>query len=408
MRSSNIPPNVAEQWLRDVLLVLFKQRFLTRPDIIEATGLNSASVSQALRCLLDCGVIVKAGEQQSNGGRKREILKLNGDAAYLLAIDLAGTGIRFALSNLAGDIRYRWEEGFEVGRSLEVGKLRSGVDRVLRNLRARQMDRVLAVGISYPGVMDSSGRVTAVNLGWDKFPFLVEIEKAFDIPVFAQTVGHICVEAEQRLGQAPAQSNWLLVIDEKGIGLGICVAGEVLDELAGELGHCTIDVTAEDRCNCGKRGCLESIASGPNIVRQYLARAESLDDRTLRAADVFARARQGDEAALAVLDRAGRALGLGLSHAVNLLAPELIIFGGDMINGEDVLLPIIKDELFRNALPDLVQDLKLTVSGLGLDIRLKGAAAYAFRQSLYHPQLLEKICDSAILKSSESPMLVQT
>jgi predicted NBD/HSP70 family sugar kinase len=375
---------------------------------MQATGLNAASVSQALRYLLDRRVILKAGEQKSNGGRKREVLKLNDDTGYLLAIDLEGSRIRFGLSNFVGDIRYRWEERFEVGRRLEIDTLRRGSDRVLRNLTARQVERVLAVGISYPGVMDSSGRVTAVNLGWDKFPFRVEIEKAFDIPVFSQTVGHICVEAEQRLGQVPAQGNWLFVIDENGIGIGTCVTGEVRDELSGELGHCTIDAGASDQCNCGKRGCLESIASGPNIVRQYLARAGSADNHGAprRAADVFARARRGDEAARAVVDRAGRALGLGLSHAVNLLAPERIIFGGDIISGEDLLLPIVKDELFRHALPELVRDLKLTVSGLGLDIRLKGAAAYAFRQSVFHPRLLQNICDAAVFEPVEPATLV--
>ena len=121
---------------------------------------------------------------------------------------------------------------------------------------------------------------------------------------------------------------------------------------------------------------------------------------------MFARARRGDEAARAVVDRAGRALGLGLSHAVNLLAPECIIFGGDIISGEDLLLPIVKDELFRRALPELVRDLKLTVSGLGLDIRLKGAAAYAFRQSVFHPGLLQNICDAAVFEPAEPATLV--
>lgn len=387
--------------MRNILLVLFKERFLTRADLVRATGLNSASVSQALRYLMDRGVILRAGEQQNNGGRKREVLKLNGDAGYLLAIDLEGTCIRFGLSNLVGDIRHRWEEAFKIGEELEVSKLSVGVDRVLRNLTPSQAGRVLAVGISYPGIMDPAGRLTAVNLGWDRFPFLTEIRKAFNIPVFAQTVGHICVEAEQGLGQGPAKGTWLFVIDENGIGLGVCMDGQIHDEVAGELGHCTVDATAQDLCKCGKKGCLESVASGPSIVRQYLDRKHLTGDQDLafRAIDVFARAREGDKIALKVLDRAGRALGLSLSHAVNLLAPELIVFGGDVISGEDLLLPIIKDELARHALPDLVRDLRLTVSGLGLDIRLKGAAAFAFRQSLLDDDLLESLCSSATFES---------
>jgi len=152
---------IADQWLRDILLVLYQRRHVTRAEIIQDTGLNPASVSHALRFLLDHGTVLKVGDLESEGGRKPEVLNLNPEAAYFVAIDLEGQRIRFALMNLAGDLRYRWEEDLEWGEPLDVNKLFIGIAKLLRNLDARQHGRVLAAGVSYPGLLDTQGRLTA-------------------------------------------------------------------------------------------------------------------------------------------------------------------------------------------------------------------------------------------------------
>ena len=91
------------------------------------------------------------------------------------------------------------------------------------------------------------------------------------------------------------------------------------------------------------------------------------------------------------LRRAGQALGLALSHAVGLLNPEVIILGGDLIAGEDLLLPVIQEELERRTLPLSMKALQIRVSSLGLDIRLRGAALLAFRSVLQDLALLKSL-----------------
>ena len=111
---------------------------------------------------------------------------------------------------------------------------------------------------------------------------------------------------------------------------------------------------------------------------------------------MFEKARQQDPIARAVLERAGRMLGLALSHAIALLNPEIVILGGDIISAEDVLLPIIRDEIENRTLPLSRQGVKITVSRLGLDVRLKGAASLAFREMLEDPTHLRRVCASAL------------
>jgi N-acetylglucosamine repressor len=395
---------ISDQWLRDILRTLYQQRTATRADIVDATGLNAGSVSLALQVLLRSGTILKVGELESNGGRRREVVTLNQDAAYFIGVDLESHRIRFALASFGGDVRYRWEEDLEPRDSLDIDKLFDGIERVASTLNVQERSRLLAVGISYPGLLDQQGRLTAVNLGWRQFRVIAELEKVgrtrgFEgLPIFLEPDRHSCVLVEQWLGRAQHHRNGAYVSCDRGIGIGLFLDGKVVEgwrDMAGELGHLTIDPDAGDLCNCGKRGCLEAIATSDNIVRQYLEKTDRSAPRT-RFADVLERARKNEEAAVVVLRRAARAWGLALSHVVNLLNPEIIILGGDLVAGEDVFVPMIKEELFRHCLPELAQDLELAMSSLGLDIRLKAAASLAFRKCLADPRLLKKICRAVL------------
>lgn len=392
---------VANHWLRDILRSTYQKRTVTRADIIAATGLNPASVSHSIRYLLDRGIMVKVGDLDSKGGRPRQALSLNSEAGYFVAVDLEGQTMRFALTNLTGDIRYRWEEDLEFGQPLPVAKIVDSIALVLGNLSESQADRVLAVCVSYPGLIDSDGAITAFNIGWKGFRLQEALEEALDYPVYLEHDKLSSVLAEHWLGCATAQGNTVFLIVERGIGVGLFVDGKPVSGArgrTGEIGHSKVSSTSEVVCSCGQKGCLETVASSPSIIRQYLeATGEGSGQAgALRAADVFKRARHGDAAALAVVERAGRAIGFVLSHVVSLLDPELIVLGGDLISGEDLFIPIIWDELQLRTLPPLLKDLQIRPSSLGLDIRLKGAASLAFRNAISNPALLDKLCRPAL------------
>jgi predicted NBD/HSP70 family sugar kinase len=399
-------PRLSEQWLRDVLGTLYQRRTMTRAQIVQATELNSASVSHSLQHLSSRGIILKVGELQSRAGRRRDVLTLNADANYFVAIDLQGTRIRFALTNFVGDIRYRWEEDIEFGTTLETAKITHGIRQVLRSLTPAQLSRLVAIGISSPGVIERSGAITAYNLNWHKFPLMSELRKSIDTPIFLEPANVTCILAERWLGRAQNVRNCMYVRAGHGIGVGIYSNGQFVggrDQMAGQLGHMTIEPAAQDLCHCGRRGCLQAIASSPSVVRQYLEKTGRPHDNPAgyRIAEVFERARQGDPAANEVLDRAGRVLGLGLSYLVSLFNPELIILGGEFVNGEDVLLPRIKEQLARHTMPALCEDLEIAISTLGLDIGLKGAASLAFRNSLDDSALLKKMLQPVVEMHAE-------
>ena len=395
---------VADLWLRKTLQLLYQRRTVTRPEIIESTGLNLASVSQAMRLLLEHGTVLKMGDLHSDGGgRRREVFSLNPEAAYFIVSDIEGDCIRFALQSLNSDVRYRWEEHLGWTESMDVGKLIGGMLHTLRALNEDQRKRVVAAGISFPGLLDERGRLTAVNLGWTEYPLIAELNEKVraselqGMPVYLEPHKHASVLAERWLGCASGCDHGLLLFAERGIGMGLVTGGRRVRgwrDMAGEIGHITIDPESREVCRCGKRGCLETVASTPSMVRDYMARTGS--GRELRITEIYQRARERDEAALATVERAARALGLALSHAVSLLNPSAIVLSGDLTAGEDLLIPLIREEIARHTLPALTWNLQISTSSLGLDLRLKGAGAHAFRRAIADPLLLKKICSPVL------------
>jgi predicted NBD/HSP70 family sugar kinase len=143
------------------------------------------------------------------------------------------------------------------------------------------------------------------------------------------------------------------------------------------------------------------------VVRQYLELSgqEHQPIVGLRVGDIFDRYKAGDPHAAQVINRASKYLGLALSYLVNFLNPELIILGDDLVGGEDIFLPRIRSEIEANSLPDFVENLEIRVSRLGHDIGLKGAASFAFRNSLNNAAVLQKMCRPAV--ESHEPIEAQ-
>jgi len=399
---------VPDLWLRRILRVLFERRRASRGELARATGLDAASVEKALRQLLRCGLVRRLAPSRSTSGRRRDELALEAEAGYFVAVDLEGTRVRFGLTNLVADVRYRWEEPVAFGSRFDMRTFARGVEKVLKNLTPAEQSRVIAMGVSYSGVIDRERRITAVNLGWKDFPLEQEIACVVDLPLFLGSESFVKLMAEHWQGAARSSSNCVFVQVGNGVGFAGLVNGHPMrgrDGNAGEIGHITVDPAAPDRCKCGKTGCLEAIASSPNIVRQYRESAGRSLPKVLlgeEVMEVFQRARNQDAAAVAVIDRAARYLGLALAHAANLLNPEVIVLGGDLIHAQDLFLPRIRAELARHVLPEIHASLEVRFSALGFDSGLIGAACLAFHEALREPALLDRLLSVAHLRGSRT------
>jgi glucokinase len=181
------------------------------------------------------------------------------------------------------------------------------------------------------------------------------MEKALELPVRVENDANATALAEWRFGAGKGTRNMIFLTMGTGIGGGLILDGRLYagtNNLAGEIGHHTILMNGP-LCGCGKRGCLEALASGPAIAR--LARESMMYGRHKRvlalaggkpaditAAHVVEAAHEGDAFARQVLDEAGTYMGVGIANLIQLLNPEIIILGTIAVHAGDLILHPIR------------------------------------------------------------------
>ena len=316
---------------------------------------------------------------------------------WVLGVDVGGTTMKGVVMHRGGEVGSveatptRREQG-------PVAVVRSIVEfaaELAANLRDREGDGALAgVGIGVPGLVDEKAgiAVQSANLGWKRVPIRDQVEQRIGVPA---VVGHdvrLAALAEGIAGAAVGARDYLFVAVGTGIGAAVVIAGEPYSGAhgaGGELGHMVVD-PGGPLCGCGKRGCVEAIASASALERRYAEQSGRGDaDVTFSARDIVARASKGDRSAAKVWDDATEALGLALANYAVLLDPELVVIGGGVAEaGADLFEPLRKavgSGLVFGNLP------RLTAAALS-DAGCRGAAFHALlglgvpRQELLAPR----------------------
>jgi glucokinase len=178
------------------------------------------------------------------------------------------------------------------------------------------------------------------------------------------------------------------------IGIGDAIGGAIIlngtlftgaSGCAGEIGHITID-TEGNECLCGNTGCLETVASGPNIVRRARERlnrdsTSSLSrlamQESFTAGDLALEARNGDDFSIMMLERTGRSIGIAVASIINLLSIERIILGGTIMEAGDLILSPIVEEARKRSFQPCFEATKIVSAQLGVDGVAIGAALLA-------------------------------
>lgn len=197
--------------------------------------------------------------------------------------------------------------------------------------------------------------------------------------------------AESMYGGARGVSDFAVVSIGRGIGAGLVVGGRLHRGrygAAGEIGHCTVRIDGP-RCACGKRGCLDAVASVPVTLQ----RASEAGLEVSRLAELSDLARAGDPRATELLDDVADAIGLALSHLVNLFNPELLILTGSSVALRPPLRDAIEAGLARHVFPTLPRFPKLVIKREQRDMWARGAASLA-AQSYFDEGRWEKLADA--------------
>lgn len=281
-----------------------------------------------------------------------------------LAIDLGGTKIAVATVTARGAIRNR------VTQPVDTSSAEAPVDQIIR-LAREAADEYDAIGIAVPGLARRDGTVWAPNLpGWDRVPLARIVRQKLKRPVAVESDRNAAVLGEAWRGAARGRGDVISLIIGTGIGAGILSGGRIVRG-AHELSGCAgwLVVTDETNEQTARSGSLEALAAGPAVARlSGAASAEELSER----------ARRGDPRARKAFAEAGRRLGLAVANLINTLDPEAVVLTGGMSAAADLFLDDLRSAVIERGQPLSAPQVEITVSTLGGDANLLGAARVAF------------------------------
>jgi glucokinase len=311
---------------------------------------------------------------------------------WLVGVDLGGTTTKIAFLSKYGELLHKWEiptDKSENGKNIIVD-IAKAIDRKLEELD-QSKDKLLGIGMGAPGPVDMSKGIIyeAVNLGWDKntpLKDLLEVETG--LPAVIDNDANCAALGEMWKGAGDGAKDLVCVTLGTGVGGGVITNGDIVHGVrgaGGEIGHITVVPQGGFLCNCGKTGCLETVASATGVVRLANEKLDSTpthsilrdlrnETEVISAKDVFDAARSNDELATSVVDQLAFYLGLALANLGNVLNPEKIVLGGGVSRAGDILLKPAVNYFEQFSFPTVRTSTALSIATLGNDAGVIGAA----------------------------------
>lgn len=309
----------------------------------------------------------------------------------VIGVDVGGTKIA-AAEVIDGHIRESVEIATHTDSSGQLMEdIQSAVEAVLK-----KAESPAAIGIGIPSQVDSaSGTVlSSVNIPLAGVRLGEELHNRFGLPVIVDNDANCAALAEAR-APGSEQAHFLVMYTlGTGVGGGVVIDGRIYRGATGlgaELGHVVIEADGPECPGaCPNRGCLEALCSGTALERDANALARdrpqsrlgriASERGKLHGKDVEAAARDGDADAIALFERFGRWLGVGIANAINAFEPEQVVIGGGLSRASDLFLEVATREAAARALPAIVPRVKVRLARTGAEAGVVGAAIVAAQE----------------------------
>lgn len=309
-----------------------------------------------------------------------------------IGVDLGGTAIKVGICNEEGTLLHTYEGPTETANGPET--IVTNIERYVRLIVEQspfEWDQVAGIGAGVAGFTNIREGIIilAPNVGLKDFPIRKILEERLGKPVKIDNDANVAALGEAWGGAGKGIDNCVCYTLGTGVGGGIIIGGKLyqgFSGMAGELGHISVVPDLEAiQCGCGKMGCLETVSSATGIIRMAKD-AVARGDRTslsqvenIMAKDVFDAAKEGDEAAIRIVNRAAFYLGKSLAAVAVVLNPELFIIGGGVSKAGDILFNEVRN-VFAKLTPEPVQQgLRIVPATLGNDAGMVGAAGLFLR-----------------------------
>ena len=341
----------------EVLRAIATNGPVSRAQLARDLGLSGPTLTQATRYLFERGLIAEIKQSPSTGGRPATLLGLVANAGQVLGVKLADNHAVGICINLQSEILWSFEEPFSSRGEEAIKELLA----LLKKNTKKVKGQLLGIGIGIPGVASSndSGIANSAMLGWDGVNVGKQLSEALNTPVLFENDVNTLAIAESLYGHGRDVSNFITITLGRGIGMGLVINGELYagSHGAGEFGHVNA-VNGGVQCECGKFGCLETIASSPAIHKAAVAAGYISKNTSMTK--LWDLARKNKKMAKALFEEPSKQLGISVANVINVIGPELVFISGEGVEGWDLW-----DATFRETLDSHVVS---TMSGFDIEV----------------------------------------
>ncbi|MGB4588439.1 MAG: ROK family protein [Clostridiaceae bacterium] len=312
---------------------------------------------------------------------------------YVIGVDLGGTKITTAISDLTGDIieKTTLATGSALGEEVVLSRIFDSISMVLEASKISEQD-VRAIGIGSPGPLDSEKGIiiTTPNLPFKNYNLVKPIEEKFGIKTYLDNDANAAAIGEYTFGAGKGTKNLIYITVSTGVGGGAILNGRPYrgnTSNALEVGHMTIEPFSKHQCNCGKYGDVESLASGTAIAKRAKEAVEegretSLKDiENITSYEVHQAYLEGDQVAIEILDTALEYMGIAIANLILNFDPEMIVIGGGVTKIGELFFDKVRESAKKRSFDFMFNSTKIVPSKLGQESGVIGALALAMIES---------------------------
>jgi predicted NBD/HSP70 family sugar kinase len=358
---------------------------LSRSELALRTGLSKAAITGLSRELIQDGALEESEvASPPRQGRPSILLRLNPTHGYFIGASIVEEPVTMVLTDFQGAVLGQrtaaWSPPWSnCDPQAIAGTIRDSIPHLLGGAGI-PADRLRGIGVALSGLVnhDQDRCLHSANLGWIDLPVAAVVEQATGVPTFLENDANAVATGERLYGLARDYRTFATVTFGDSIGCAHYVDGVLYRGHgggAGEIAHCTIEPGGLP-CRCGKRGCLDTVAPRQAI----LAQARGLGASTM--AEVEALAAQGHAEAIAILHRAGGALGLAIAHVIQVNDPEFVL----IVDVEGAMGPLFRtvtqQAIEANVLPRLAASTTIRFHHATRALWARGAASIAAHRFL--------------------------
>jgi transcriptional regulator of PTS gene len=370
---------------REIFSIMSERKELTVNDITEALNISTPKAGELLSKLVQEKLIRETGKRSAGPGRRATLYSLRHDNCYFLGVEIKKYKINIGLMGFdkslvksKRDIPFYYQEA---GESLK--EIILIINNFLDEIKIER-SKIAGIGVSVAGRINvKTGEILTIYHFSDA-PVKAILEKELGMPVYLDNDSRTIAYGEFHFGNRNQEKEVLVMNLDYGMAIGIFVEGKPVygaSGYAGELSHIPL-FNNEKICFCGKKGCLETEASGYALIQkitELMANGSNsilqkvLDKKGfIEIEDILYAVEKGDNLTLHSISSVAEKLGRGLAITINIFNPELIIIGGSLSAiGEPLLLPL-KTSIIQHSLNLVNNDTRVVVSNLHYKAGLLG------------------------------------